>query len=184
MLKPLRIVAWRLRHHGLWVTLQWLYGRGLPRLTGKPLRYNSQITEQVYVGPQYKSAGLAWLEQEGIDAVINMRIEFDNAEHGLVPEHYLHLPTVDDDAPTMEHLAQGVAFCEQIIANGGKVYIHCKGGIGRAPTMAAAYFISQGMTRDEALQLIRQSRPFIKVMPPQMEQLAAFEATYQQKSNS
>jgi protein tyrosine phosphatase (PTP) superfamily phosphohydrolase (DUF442 family) len=175
MLKPLQIIGWRLRHHGLWVTIQWLYGRGLPRVTGKPVMRYSKITDNVYVGPQYKASGLQWLDDEGINAVINMRIEYDNAEHGLAPDEYLYLPTIDDDAPTIEHLEEGVAFCERIIADGGKVYIHCKGGIGRAPTMAAAYFISQGMSIDEALELIRKTRPFIKVMPPQMAQLNVFE---------
>ena len=44
----------------------------------------------------------------------------------------------------MAHLLEGTAFAERIVNAGGKVYIHCAGGIGRAPTMAAAYFMSQG----------------------------------------
>lgn len=175
MLKSINIIWWRLRNHGLWVTLQWLYGRGLPRLTGKPVGRYSRITDEVYVGPQYKHSGLKWMQKEGVNAVINMRIEYDDAEYGLAPNEYMYLPTIDDEAPTIEQLQQGVDFCTHIINNGGKVYIHCKGGIGRAPTMAAAYFISQGMSRDEALALIRKTRPFIKVMPPQMQRLAAFE---------
>jgi protein-tyrosine phosphatase len=76
----------------------------------------------------------------------------------------------------LDDLRQGVAFIHQVIAGGGKVYIHCGGGIGRAPTMAAAYFISQGLKFDEAVELIVKARPFINMTPAQMEQLKRFEA--------
>jgi protein-tyrosine phosphatase len=104
-----------------------------------------------------------------------MRIEFDDDAHNLALQHYCHLPTIDDDAPSIEQLKQGVIFIEQLVANGEKVYIHCAGGIGRAPTLAAAYFISQGMSLQEAIALIKKTRPFINIMPPQMEQLVNYE---------
>ena len=84
----------------------------------------------------------------------------------------------------MEHLNQGVDFINKAIAQGGKVYIHCGGGVGRAPAMAAAYFISQGYERDQAIELIRKARPFIRIMPAQMEQLERFEMTNVERQQS
>jgi dual specificity MAP kinase phosphatase len=72
-------------------------------------------------------------------------------------------------------LNAGIAFIEQVIAAGGKVYIHCAGGIGRAPTMAVAYFVRHGLSVDDAINLIKQTRPFINITPVQMEQLRRFE---------
>lgn len=180
-LKGIRILVHRLRTQGVRTTLIWIYGRGIPKLTGVPLLQFSEITPEIYVGPQYGRRGKRKLEQAGITGGINLRIEFDDAEHGLALKHYCYLPTIDDDAPTMEHLHQGVAFMNEVIAQNGRVYIHCAGGVGRAPTMAAAYFISQGMSLDEALALIRKARPFINIMPPQMEQLRAFERAMRQE---
>jgi hypothetical protein len=174
--KALAILADRLRSQGLRTTLVWLYGRGVPKLTGVPLVRYSQITPQVFVGGQYGRRGKRKLEALGITGGVNLRAEFDDAARGLALAHYCHLPTVDDAAPSLEHLAEGVAFIERVTRNGGKVYIHCAGGVGRAPTMAAAYFVAQGMSLDEALALIRRARPFIRIMPPQMEQLRRFEA--------
>lgn len=175
--KAASILLHRLRTQGLRTTLVWLYARGIPKLTGVPLMRYSAITPEVYVGPQYGRRGKATLEALGIHADVNLRTEFDDAAHGLALRHYLHLPTVDDDAPSIEHLQQGVAFMRDCIAAGDKVYIHCAGGVGRAPTMAAAYFISQqGMTLDDALALIRRTRPFINITPPQMDQLRRYEA--------
>ena len=64
-------------------------------------------------------------------------------------------------------------------AQDGKVYIHCKAGVGRAPTLAAAYFIAAGMTTDAAVDLIKQARPFITITPPQMAALRVYEARQQ-----
>ncbi len=176
--KGLSIAIDRLRTQGWRVTLLWAYARGLPKLTGIPILKYSRITPQIFVGPQYRRAGKRHLEEAGITAGLNLRTEFDDAAHGLALARYCHLPTVDDDAPSLEHLQQGVAFIQQVIAGGGKVYIHCAGGVGRAPTMAAAYFLSQGMNLNEALSLLRRTRPFIRLTPPQMARLREFERLY------
>lgn len=172
--KPWTILTRRLREQGLWVTLQWAWGRGIPKLTGTPILANSEITPEIYVGPQFNQRGKRLLEKNGITGDVNMRVEFDDAAHGLALAHYCHLPTVDDDSPAPEHFQKGVDFIRGVVDGGGKVYIHCKGGIGRAPTMAAAYFVSRGMTVDQAIALIKSRRPFINITPPQMEALQRY----------
>jgi hypothetical protein len=174
--KGIRILLYRLRVQGVRTTLLWLYARGIPAVTGVPIIKYSRITPEIYVGPQYSRAGKRRLLRMGLNGTVNMRVEFDDAAYDLALEHYCHLPTVDDDAPTLDYLRQGVAFIHKVITGGGKVYIHCGGGIGRAPTMAAAYFISQGLKLDEAIGLIKKSRPFINMTPVQVEQLRQFEA--------
>ena len=49
----------------------------------------------------------------------------------------------------------------QQIEQGNGVYIHCGVGVGRAPTVAAAYLVSTGMTPEEAWTMLRAIRPFI-----------------------
>lgn len=71
-------------------------------------------------------------------------------------------------------LAQGIAFIGHVVSAGGKIYIHCRSGLGRAPTMATAYFMSQGYTLNEALALIAAKRPFIKLTPEQLTYLKRF----------
>ncbi len=44
--------------------------------------------------------------------------------------------------------------------------------------MAAAYFIEHGMSLDEAIALIKRTRPFINITAPQMEALRAYAAAY------
>ena len=174
--KGLRIVVRRLRQQGLRTTLIWTYGRGLPYVTGTPILKFSRVTPLVYVGPQFRKSGKSMLQRRGFRHLVNLRVEFDDAEHGLELESYCHLPTVDDAAISMEHLRQGIEFIHGAVAQGEKVYIHCSAGVGRAPTLAAAYFMSRGMSLADALSLVRQARPFINIMPTQMEQLRSCEA--------
>lgn len=135
----------------------------------------SRVTNQLYVGPQFRQAGKKALESMGIHACVNMRIEKDDAKLGLALDRYLHLPTIDDEAPSIEHLDQGVAFIRDEISSGGKVYIHCGAGVGRAPTMAAAYLMAEGNSLEQSLVMIRKVRPFIMITPPQMQQLRTYE---------
>jgi predicted protein tyrosine phosphatase len=165
----------KLRTASPYESYTWLVGHLIPSVSGVPNLKFCQITPQIYVGGQHGRRGKRLLELEGITGDVNMRIEYDDAEHGVALEHTCHLPTIDDTEPTLEHLAEGAAFIDRLVRAGEKVYIHCAGGIGRAPTMAAAYFITQGMTLDDALALIQEKRPFINPQPCQIEQLKRFE---------
>ena len=181
--KGFRILVRRLREQGLRTTLLWIYARGVPKLTDIPILRFSRVTPQLFVGPQYRARGRALLEKNDIHYDVNMRIEFDDAEHRLALANYCHLPTVDDEAPSFEHLDQGAAFIGDAVAAGGKVYIHCAGGIGRASTMAAAYLIHTGMMLDEAIAAIQRVRPFIRIMPPQMVCLQEYEKRIREVKN-
>jgi predicted protein tyrosine phosphatase len=184
-LNPLRflrkgwvILSRRIREQGVATTLKWAYARGYTKLTGVPTLAFSRVTDHLYVGAQYNAAGRRLLDKHGIAHVINMRAEFDSAEHDLAPANYCYLPTIDDAAPSVEHLLTGAAFIHAAVNANARVYVHCAGGVGRAPTMAAAYLITTGKSLDDALAMIRRVRPFITVMPSQMAALRDFERDY------
>ena len=178
--KAARIVRRRLQTQGWRTTALWAYARGIPYITGVPLLAYSRVTPALYVGPQFRARGKPTLARAGITHIVNMRSEFDDAARGLTlsdaPARYCHLPTPDDRAPSPAHLAQGAAFIREAIRGGGKVYIHCSAGVGRAPTMAAAYLIGEGYAMDAALALIRKARPFIYLAPPQIQALRRLDA--------
>ena len=178
VIKGLRILWKRLTQQGLWTTALWAADHLWRRIVGAPLRRVSEITPHLHVGGQYKRRGWPRLAARGITAVINMRVEFDDARAGIAPPRYLHLPTVDDTAPSLEDLQRGVAFIQEEVARGGAVYIHCGAGVGRAAAMAAAYLVSTGLTPEEAWARIRAVRPFVRPQPVQVEQVARFAAEW------
>ncbi len=153
-----------------------LLTRSFSLATGIPLLRYCRVTDTLWVGEQYRQRGKKILNAAGVTATVNMRIEFDDAAHGLTLAYHCHLPTVDDTPPTLEALRKGVAFIAAMHREGRRVYIHCAGGLGRAPTMACAYLISKGHTPEEALALIKRTRPFARLQPSQAKQLQAFYA--------
>jgi protein-tyrosine phosphatase len=103
-----------------------------------------------------------------------MRAEFDDRTAGIAPARYLYLPTIDDEAPTLEQMGAGVGFMAEQLNDGGGVYVHCKSGVGRAALMAAAYLTSTGLAAEDAWSEIRKVRPFIRPTAVQIDQLERF----------
>lgn len=142
--------------------------------TGAPIGSLSQITPHLHVGGQYRQRGWNRLRERGITAVVNLRTEFDDEAAGIAPERYLYLPTTDDLPPSLAHLQTGVDFIEEEIRRGGGVYVHCGAGVGRAPTMVAAYLARRGLTAVEAWARIREVRPFIRPKAAQIAQIKRY----------
>lgn len=151
-----------------------IYATVMRRRLGHPLQKYSEVTKQLWVGGQHRPKGWKWMQDQGITAIVNLRKEFDDAAAGIAPEHYLYLPTIDNTPPTIEDLERGVEFIRQEIERGGKVYIHCGVGVGRAPTLAACYLTSTGMSPALAWATIRLTRPFVLPRRSQAAQVLHF----------
>ena len=174
LLKQLSSLWYGIVDQGPWVSFLGLAELFMRFITGAPIQRLSQITPQLHVSGQHQGRGWKTLSKRGITAMVNMRTEFDDQAAGIAPPRYMHLKIIDNTPPTLEHLQAGSDFIAQEIKQGGKVYIHCAAGVGRAPTMAAAYLVSTGRSPAEAWTQIRQVRPFIRPTAAQIAQVDAF----------
>lgn len=150
-------------------------------LSGLPMAKRSLITPNIYLGGQYSPFAVTRFKELGITGIVNLRI---HSIHNLAEAkklNVLHLPTPDGYAPTQKQLEKGVQFIAQEIKNGGKVYIHCKYGEGRGPTMALAYLLYTGLTLEDAVAYVKKVRTFINPTPPQLAALRKFEASLQKQ---
>lgn len=116
------------------------------------------------------------LLQKGVRADISLEEERVDAPVGV--DYFLWLPTKDGQAPARDKLLLGVQTLEFLIDRKIKVYIHCKNGHGRAPTLFAAYFIKRGrgMGIDEAISFMKNKRPAVHLNETQIEVLRKFKA--------
>ena len=152
------------------------------RIIGSPIWRFSEITPQLLLGGQhYYSRGQRSLQAYGITAIVNMRRERSDKFNGAADPGYLQLATTDNTPPTSADLMRGVAFISAEIERGGKVYVHCAVGCGRAPTMTAAYLIAQGDAPSAALARIRLARPFINLTSSQLGALDDFAQAWTQR---
>lgn len=74
---------------------------------------------------------------------------------------WIHLPIADQHAPDAVFLRRWKTFGSRIVstlANGDRVFIHCKGGLGRTGTIAACLLIESGMKPAEAIASVRRVR--------------------------
>jgi hypothetical protein len=131
----------------------WSFFDRRPRLT--------RVNEQVVVGGRLTARRAALLCEEGIDTVVSLQGErLDDMAHLRA---HLWLPSNDGRPPDARQLEIGVRFIRGQVANGRKVYIHCHAGVGRAPTLAAAYLVSTGVAPNDAIAAIRLVRPWIRM---------------------
>jgi protein-tyrosine phosphatase len=166
---------------GAGLVLDYIYDNVFRVITGIPRLSRSQITAHLFLGSQYNLIGLKKLKALGVTAIVNMRTHniYTDAQHEGIK--YLHLPTVDNTPPPIDVLVKGTNFIDEEIKNGGIVYVHCRQGLGRGPTMAMAYLIKIGMTFEAAYAMIKKVRKFINPRPGQIQRLKELEAYYNYK---
>lgn len=75
---------------------------------------------------------------------------------------WLHLPIRDVDVPNKEFESAWPAASAElhaILDQGGRVVVHCKGGLGRSGTIAARLLVERGMPPADAIVEVRKARP-------------------------
>lgn len=112
------------------------------------------------------------LIKNGVTADISL--EESRLDQPFGVEFYAWIPVRDHSAPSQDQLMLGVAALENLIALEKKVYVHCKNGHGRAPTLVAAYFIKRGKSLEEAEKLIKSKRSSMHFQDSQREALKVF----------
>lgn len=142
----------------------------------------SRITDRIYIGTNFccDMHFAPELLERGV--TYDLSLEEDRVDAPLGGAAYLWLPIKDGHAPTEQQFAMGTSFIDAAVRTGRRVYVHCKNGHGRAPTMVAAYFIKTGMSLDDALHLIEAKRPEVHVNDTQRASLLAYETAIKPSS--
>ncbi|MBI2476023.1 MAG: dual specificity protein phosphatase family protein [Candidatus Taylorbacteria bacterium] len=139
----------------------------------KELEYN-EIADGIYIGTNQccQTHFDEKLKKEGITADISLEEDRLDAPFGV--DFYIWIPVQNHTAPKHEQLEFGVSVLEKLVSMGKKVYVHCKNGHGRAPTLVAAYLIKQGKSPAEAEVFIKSQRPSMHLEDIQRQALADF----------
>ena len=180
---PLKRLGGHLKAGPHAIALRW-YDVFYRHATGAPVWQLSEITPQLFLGGQHFKNGYSQMCERGITAIVNMRKKHSDEAKGIGGERHLQLATIDNTPPGVDDLMRGVDFIGDEIAGGGKVYIHCAVGCGRAPTMTAAYLISRGQSPEDALNRIKQVRPFINPTHAQKAVLEVFATAWAERNGS
>lgn len=83
------------------------------------------------------------------------------AEVGEMGMKWRHLPIRDMYPPGMRFRRIWPELGRELVEalrSGQRVFLHCKGGLGRTGTVAACLLIESGMSADEAIEAVRSAR--------------------------
>lgn len=129
-------------------------------VTGRPTNFSWLIDGSLAGSGRPTSAGeVEWLRERGVKAVVTMTE--DPLPAGWVEGvDYLHVPTIDLTAPTVEGTDAAVAFIREHVERGAPAMVHCAAGLGRAGTILACYLVRhEGMSAADAIRTVRERRP-------------------------
>jgi protein-tyrosine phosphatase len=133
-----------------------------PGFARPPVPAMSLVAPRLYVGDEKAAASLHTLREAHVTHVLNCT-HLPNAHDDDVPGlTFLCLGLRDSaaDAPVLQTaFARGVEFIADALAGGGTVLVHCRAGISRSPTLAAAYLVRATRTPvDEVFAAMRATR--------------------------
>ena len=124
----------------------------------------SQITELCYLGCLPTAADVETLRELGIECVVNMCAEYRGPRKTYEKYHMkqLRLPTVDSTAPSFQSIQKAVQFMNEAYTNNRKIFVHCKGGMGRSATIVYCHLIAnEKLSPEAAIVLMKEKRPEI-----------------------
>ena len=99
------------------------------------------------------------LESHEIELLEVQRLSQEVEARGM---RWLHLPIPDGAIPDEAFEArwrENDRHLHATLKRGGRVLVHCRGGLGRSGLVAARLLVESGMTPEKAILAVRQVRP-------------------------
>lgn len=144
---------------------------------------HDEIVSNVHVGSvPITDADFRLIVKEGFGALVDLcednKREKKTAKIFGLDYYGTFVP--DGCSPRLEQFKDLTRWIHDRVKAGTKVYVHCHAGAGRAPTIVAAYLLTQGYGLDNALNILEDRRRYYQVSGRQERGLAEFQSQLQE----
>jgi predicted protein tyrosine phosphatase len=137
-----------------------------------PDRRPTEVEPGVFVGGIATRARWEALRAAGVTHVLSLLTTRPPDPWFAGAKAILWLPVPDYHPPTQEQLRAGCAFLDAARARGSGIFIHCRMGVGRGPTVYLAWRARLGqLDVATALKAVQQARPIVSLTVSQREAL-------------
>ena len=151
----------------------WLYNEYARRNDKVPPL--QKIEPHLFLGCRMSNKHVALLNENHIDAILDVTAEFDGLDWTAYQEdyRYLNIPVLDHTSPTSEQLVLAINWLNQQISEGKNVVVHCALGRGRSVLVVAAYLLAKdpNLSVDDALKQINKIRQTARLNKRQLASL-------------
>jgi len=149
-------------------------------------RQCQEIIPNLLLGPFLVSKSLESLKDLGVTHILCIRdVKEAFSVRARFPQHfvYLELDVRDNEEQNLIRVyPQARDFIIMALSAGGKVLVHCNGGISLSPAFVIMFVMEQyGMTSDQAVQLVQNKRYCISPNGGFMTQIKEYEPIYRAK---
>ncbi|KAL6074413.1 Dual specificity protein phosphatase 16 [Balamuthia mandrillaris] len=119
-----------------------------------------------------------WFRSNGVTDVVSICDVYPDRSI-ISEERNIWIDLYDVESTNLlDHFERTTRFIHKARASGGCVYVHCAAGISRSSTISSAYLMCWlELTMEEALQVLKLSRPAVSPNRGFREQLKRFETS-------
>jgi predicted ATP-grasp superfamily ATP-dependent carboligase len=166
-----RLLGW-VKQYGLVQAFLRLFNQYL----GVPTRSTSEVDKRLWIGAEPSRFGRWWITAvkkfhvyslttslSNERPITSKKLKFSSGFH--IPE-YVQISIEDFD--------RAVSEIKSVRSSGGRVYLHCREGVGRAPTVGAAVLVSEGYPLESALSRVLNGRKVASLSKQQYSSLLDF----------
>jgi len=140
-------------------------------------KYNiiSKIVDNIYIGPAADNKKiLSKIKETNINCIIDLREKHEIKDDAMLKKItrgcYYNVPVRDDSIPSGEELDRIIMIIDNLLKMNKKIYINCRLGRGRSPTILIAYMISKlKIPLNYVYPLLLFKRPAIRPSREQVE---------------
>lgn len=144
-------------------------------LWGLPSRQSSEVTPFLWVGAQPSRLGRFLLHKLHQREPYSLLGGFSGDKKNGKSEEIRGTPMPEFVEIPLELLTKALQEISEVEARGERIYVHCREGVGRAPTVAVAWLMSLGVPRLEAIATVESRRRIARLTELQKATLLRYE---------